>query len=90
LNNLLYILVFTAGFALFDYFSDGGRTYNLAKILEVKEYIVCDLLKTEVVDNEVEVVYEDRVWLPLDTTVFSLTPEEIELIQNPPEIELNT
>jgi len=69
-------------------YSDGGRTYNLAKILEVKEYIVCDLLKTEVVDNETKVIYEDRVWLPLDTTVFSLTPEEIHQIQFPDEEEL--
>lgn len=66
-------------------YSDGGRDYNKAIILEVKEYYVVDIQKTETVDNEEKILYSDRVWFPLDTQVFTLTPEEIELIQNPPK-----
>lgn len=69
-------------------YSDGSRDYNKANILEVKEYFVVDISKTEMVENEEQTIYTDRVWFPLNTEVFTLTPEEIELIQNPPEEEL--
>ena len=66
-------------------YTDGGRVYNQADIIEVKDYYVVDLSKTEMVENKEKIIYTDRVWFPLDTQVFTLTPEEIHQIQFPDE-----
>lgn len=58
---------------------DGGYHYNIAEVLEVKEYVVAHL--TEVIDGEV-VRDGGTVWFELDNLPFELTEEDLALLNS--------
>ena len=57
---------------------DGGRQYNQLELLEFKDYIVA---RISFVEGDIE-KYAETVWLPLDTDVFEITEDDLNLLNS--------
>ena len=53
---------------------DGDKHYSIAEIIEIKDYIVADIKE---VDEDGDVLYQERVWFTYDNMPFKLTEMDI-------------